>query len=217
MNRHFPSRGAKGFTLVELLVIIAILALLFAMLVPAVAAGKRKAQRIRCTNNLMQVGISFRLWRTDHGDKHPSSVSTNKVGGLEYVVTTNFAARHFFLSMSNALAAPGVLVCAADTRRQATNMASLKDANLSYFAGLDSDESKPRSLLAGDRNLAVNGVQAEGGIVEVHPTDELGWTKAMHRYEGNLALGDGSVQNLRSRRLFRLSGLPGVTDRLAFP
>jgi type II secretory pathway pseudopilin PulG len=200
--------------LIELLVIIAILALLFAILVPAVAAGKSKAQRIKCTNNLKQVGISFRLSTTDHGDKHPSSVSTNKGGGLEYVVTTNFAARHFFLSMSNELATPGVLVCPTDTRRQATDMAGLKDANLSYFGGLDSDEAKPSSLLAGDRNFIINGVDTEGGIVEVHPTDEFGWTKAMHRYKGNVALGDGSVQSLTSRRL---SGQPRVDHRLAFP
>ena len=213
MNRHSSSRGAKAFTLIELLVIIAILALLFAILVPAVAVGKSKPQRIKCTNNLKQAGISFRLWTTNYGDKHPGSVSTSKGSGLDYVVRTNFAA-YFFLSMSNELATPGVLVCPTDTRRPATNMASLNDANLSYFAGLDSDETMPSSLLAGDRNLTVNGVQAEGGIVEVHPTDELGWTQAMHRYEGNVGLGDGSVQNLTSRRL---SGLPGVTHRLAFP
>jgi competence protein ComGC len=216
MNRHASSRGTKAFTLIELLVIVAILALLFAILIPAVAVGKSKAQRIKCTNNLKQIGISFRLWTTDRAANHPGSVSANKGGSLDYVVTTNFAA-HFFLSMPNELATPGVLVCPTDTRRPATNMIGLQDANLSYFAGLDSDETKPGSLLAGDHNLTVNGVQAESGIVEVHPTDQLGWTKAMHRYGGNMALGDGSVQNLTTRRLFRLSGLPVVTHRLAFP
>src|ERR1035438_10904304 len=107
----------QGFTLVGLLIIIAVIAILAAMLLPALASAKRKAKRINCVNNLKQDGLAFRLWEGDNGDKYPMAVSTNKNGTMEYTEDGN-AFRHFQV-MSNELSTPKILVCPADDRTAA--------------------------------------------------------------------------------------------------
>jgi len=57
MNTSTPNR--LGFTLVELLVVISIIAILAAMLMPAIQAAREAARRAQCTNNQRQIAFAL--------------------------------------------------------------------------------------------------------------------------------------------------------------
>lgn len=61
----------QGFTLVELLVVSAIIALLAALLLPALGKGQAQARRVQCLNQLQQWGKALQLYATDNADATP--------------------------------------------------------------------------------------------------------------------------------------------------
>ncbi len=131
-NNHFGNplswrQFSRAFTLIELLVVIAIIAILASLLLPALASAKSRAQRIRCTSQMKQLGLGFAMFATDHGDKLPPAAYST--GDYQYQLSWDDYIHRYIggtapdadliLGISGAVADPGtipkILKCPADT------------------------------------------------------------------------------------------------------
>jgi type II secretory pathway pseudopilin PulG len=214
-----PDQRRNGaLTLVEVLVIVAIFAVLFMMLLPPSHGGRARAGRIRCVINLKDIGLATRAWEGDHGDRYPWSIPGTNGGTMDFISGPNLW-RHFQV-MSNQLVDPKILICPADPdrrRKVATNFTLLSNSNLSYFIDLDSAEIDPQRILSGDCNIT-NGTPIKNGILELTTHNPPGWTAEMHDHVGNLLLSDGSVQQMSQTGLRSAVENTGTfTNRLQMP
>jgi competence protein ComGC len=214
MKPRPANHKTAALTLTEVLLVIAALALLAAILLPALAAAKRKSSKIGCVSNLKQVGISYRMWTDDNFGKYPMQVSATNDGAMESIATGNVAA--CFSVLSNTLDNPAILICPLAAKHfSATNFGILDNSNISYFVGLDALSTQPRAVLSGDDNFIVNGAKVRSGVLSLHPGDSLGWSRDRHPGAGNILLVDDSVQQVSSAGLNSFGGL--ATNRLAIP
>jgi type II secretory pathway pseudopilin PulG len=164
-----------GFGFVELLIVIAILAILAAMLLPALAKAKQKAQRISCINNLKMLNIGYRLWAGDHGDLFPAQQTVAKGGWLDAggpgatvpggiigpkigQVAASGVAYNYKLLRNELGQSPKIVFCPSDERAPAPNFNNGFSArNVSYLVDPAASDTYPQSIASGDRNLGGMG------------------------------------------------------------
>jgi prepilin-type N-terminal cleavage/methylation domain-containing protein len=183
----------KAFTLIELLVVIAIIGILAAMLLPALAAAKKKAQKISCVNNLRQIGLAFRIWEGDNGDKYPQNGAQTSITPTTTTVAT-------FQVMSNQLSNPKIVYCPSDSIHTLANNTTFQNlANSSYVVNQFGTESDPQMILDADCGIGASTTTRYTASTALSAS--WLWTTDLHNLSGNIGLTDGSVQSVSQNGL----------------
>jgi type II secretory pathway pseudopilin PulG len=180
--KNLHKRKVRAFTLIELFVLIAIIAILPGMLLAALGPAREKAQRVACINNMKQLGIAYGIWANDHGNAYPAQ-QTEALGGWSGNATQANDAPYMFVNyslMANELGqSTKIIVCPSDDRQPNTNFfwpegtvfpasyyvgiatnpayGTFNNTNVSYWVGVGANHMYPRSLLGGDRNMGCQG------------------------------------------------------------
>lgn len=81
-------RRPRGFTLVELMAVLAIIMMLIGLLMPAVVRARESARRLQCQNHLMQIGLALNNYANTHGVLPPgTSNATGPISSKENVAS----------------------------------------------------------------------------------------------------------------------------------
>lgn len=210
----------QGFTLVELLVVIGIIGLLAGMLMPSLAQAKRKANSIKCLNNLRQLSLSGTMYASDHDDEFPRRARLTN--------SWIFALQPYYKDQK-------ILKCPSDAflewRSYLVNgwndywQFTLSDAdyrrvlNYVYPHGMKQSAVPLPSdtILFGEKRTGSGHVHMDFGQKNGNDRQEV--AQNMHRYQGstsggsNFAFVDGSVRLLPYLGSIKPVNLWAVTDQ----
>ena len=208
-----PSAKA-GLSLVELAAVLAVIAVVALLAGPYLKHRSKAVNRKQCVENLRSIGLAHRIYSTDSSDAFVTERML-RAG----VAREDIDAVRVYRSLSQDLSPSKYLHCPADkSRKAASNFRTLSGTNISYFASLSADETRPQVFLGGDRNWTTNSIAVGSGEVTLTTNLMLGYSKEMHNLEGNILMGDGSVLQMSSNRLNQAKIVQDAdTNYLVFP
>jgi prepilin-type N-terminal cleavage/methylation domain-containing protein len=104
------SSRRSGFTLIEMLVVLAVIGVLVGMLLPAVQQAREAASRIKCANNLKQIGLALHLYHDQHKTLPPTRNTLDTEGpSWAWLILPNLEQENLYKLWNQDAAYPGLV------------------------------------------------------------------------------------------------------------
>jgi prepilin-type N-terminal cleavage/methylation domain-containing protein len=199
-------RGQKGFTLIEVLVVLGIIGVLAAILLPVLARSKAKSARVKCCSNLSQMAKAFTSFAGDFDNRLPwqlTKADEQEQFGNQFMLQLGviFSAP----ALKHEIVEAAILSSPCDAERKASlskleerwnsidarNGKMISDREISYLLVDGADIGRPTTVLAAVRNLYPCNLKTARwvGADEDHDYAVTGLNKG----QGQMVMADGSI------------------------
>ncbi len=192
--RHRLPRST-GFSLIELMVVLALMLILSSMMYGFASARHQKTQKELCRDSLQKIYLALQIYANDFGGALPQDTNARTSEAVLAVLVPKYTVD------------TSIFICPGGRDWQIPAGESFRDRKISYAYYMGQHLSPPQAVVLSDRQVNT----------EPKHTNDLVFSETGHspgnnhsKYGGNFLFGDGSVQGSGPRLEFPLASAPGV-------